>query len=75
MTDQIALGQVFDGDDGFRHVCYRSNSNEIRKAFFHLPKLRNAEPQKKRADTDAQAEAWYIQLRSGRRECTNESRQ
>ena len=50
MPDQIALGEIFDGDDDVGHWVWR-RSDQIGKALFHFPELANSEPQEKGGDT------------------------
>jgi hypothetical protein len=47
MADQIALGEIFNGNDNIGHG-FDGAANQIRpdqQSSFHLPKLADAEPQ------------------------------
>jgi hypothetical protein len=51
ITDQIALGQVFDADDFVGHLLRTDRtSSDVHKVPFHFPELPNAQPHTKADD-------------------------
>ena len=63
MADQIALGEILDGDDDVGHgLADDRRSDQIGKALFHFPELADAQPQEKAGDAEAEPEAGPIEL-------------
>ena len=54
MPDQIALREIFDGNDEYRTWLDSRRSDQIGKTLFHLPELADTKPQKKDGDADAE---------------------
>jgi hypothetical protein len=53
MPDQIALGQIFDGNNDVRHAISIGLLDQVRKTVFHFSKLSNPPPQKQCRNADA----------------------
>ena len=75
MSDQIALREIFDGDDVVGHwLLKHGDSDHIRKALFHFPELADAEPQKNYRNDGARGQTRPGKGCFARQACTSETR-